>query len=61
LSDQLPEAKLKRLVLAIRSACGIEALVWLVDVAGLSREDAVATMRWSTRAMVRSALEGDTP
>ncbi len=61
LSGQLPEAKVQRLVLAIRSACGIEALVWLVDVAGLSRDEAVETMRWSTRAMVRSALDGDVP
>ena len=61
LSPQLPEAQVKRLVLAIRSSCGIEALVWLVDVAGLSREDAVDIMKWSTRAMVRSALEGEMP
>ena len=37
LRTQLPSADLRRLVLAIRSATGIEALVWLTDVAGLSR------------------------
>ena len=45
-----------RLVLAIRSAVGIEALVWLTDIAGLSREEAAELMRWSARALLRSAL-----
>jgi len=33
-------------------------LVWLTDVGELSRTDAVATMRWSAQALLRSALEG---
>jgi hypothetical protein len=44
-----------RLALAIRSATGIEALAWLTDVGGLSREDAVELMRWSARAMLDAA------
>jgi len=56
---QLSEPDLRRLVLAIRSASGIEALVWLTDVAGLSRDDAVDLMRWSARALLRSALAQD--
>ncbi len=56
LRTQMSKPELHRLVLAIRSATGIEALVWLTDVAGLSRDDAVATQRWSARAMLRSAL-----
>ena len=52
----LAEGDLKRLVLAIRSAAGIEALVWLTDIAGLSRKDAVQLMRWSAAALLRSAL-----
>ena len=56
LRDRLPAADLRRLVHAIRSACGIEALVWLTDVAGLSREEAVAIMRWSARALYRTAI-----
>lgn len=55
----LPEAELRRLVLAIRTAIGIEALVWLTDIGGLSRTDAVATMRWSAQALLRAALEGN--
>jgi AcrR family transcriptional regulator len=53
---QMPEHELRRLVLAIRSAVGIEALVWLTDIAGLSRGEAVDLMRWSARALLRSAL-----
>jgi AcrR family transcriptional regulator len=53
---QMSEAKLRRLVLAIRSATGIEALVWLTDIAVLSRPEAVELMRWSARALLDSAL-----
>ena len=60
LRGRLPAPKLRRLVLAIRSACGIEALVWLTDVAGLSRREAADLMRWSALALLRAALaEGD--
>jgi AcrR family transcriptional regulator len=56
LQKLLPEEDLMRLVLAIRSATGIEALVWLTDVAGLSREEATALMRGSAQALLKSAL-----
>src|SRR3954463_12494137 len=46
LEGRLPPQDLRRLVLAIRSAVGIEALVWLTDVAGLAREEAADVMRW---------------
>ena len=50
-------ATVRRLALAIRSACGIEALVWLADVAGLSRQEAAELMRWSALALLRAGLE----
>ena len=50
-----------RLALAIRSATGIEALAWLTDVAGLSRDDATALMRWSARAMLDATLAQHSP
>ena len=53
----MSEPGFRRLVLAIRAAIGIEALVWLTDIGKLSRAEAVATMRWSARALLRSALE----
>lgn len=54
--DQLAEDELRRLVLAIRSATGIEALVWLTDIGGLSRDAAVELMRWSAQSMLQAAL-----
>jgi hypothetical protein len=48
------------LTLVIRSAIGIEVLLWLTDVAGLSRHDATELMGWSTRAVLRSALTDNT-
>jgi AcrR family transcriptional regulator len=55
LSDCLPAPELRRLVLAIRATTGIEALVWLTDVAGLPREEATALMRTSAQALLRVA------
>lgn len=52
----LGKSALRRLVLAIRASIGIEALVWLTDVAGLSREEALRNMQWSARALLRAAL-----
>jgi AcrR family transcriptional regulator len=57
LRAEIPEPALRRLVIAIRSAVGIEALVWLVDIARLSRNDAAELMRWSAQAMLRAVLE----
>lgn len=56
LHGELPADDVRRLVLAIRSAVGIEALVWLTDVAGLSRDDAADLMRWSADALLQAAL-----
>ena len=56
LRGRLPDPSIERLVYAIRAATGIEALVWLCDVAHLSRDEAVDVMVWSARALLRSAL-----
>jgi AcrR family transcriptional regulator len=62
LATQLGAAGVHRLAVAIRSAVGIEALVWLVDIAGLSRQDAAELMRWSAQSMLQRALrEGAIP
>jgi AcrR family transcriptional regulator len=60
LRNEMPESDLHRLILAIRSATGIEALAWLTDVGGLSRDDATELMRWSARALLQSALADKT-
>jgi len=61
LRDRLTDAGIHRLALAIRSAVGIEALVWLTDIARLSRPEAVELMRWSARALLQAALAGGAP
>jgi hypothetical protein len=55
---QLSDAGVRRLAIAVRSAVGIEALVWLVDIAGLAREDAAELMVSSARAIARESLSG---
>ena len=56
LRDRMSAAELRRLVLAIRATSGIEAFVWLTDVAGLSRKEAVELMRLSARRLLRATL-----
>jgi hypothetical protein len=56
LRPELGEDDVRRIAVAVRSAVGIEARVWLTDVAGLSGDEAVALMSWSARAMLRHAL-----
>jgi AcrR family transcriptional regulator len=68
LRGRMPDPELRRLVLAIRATTGIEALVWLTDVAGLARTDAAELMHSSASALLRDACvtrpptkSGDTP
>lgn len=61
LRAEMSDAEVHRLALAVRSATGVEALVWLTDVGGLSRDDATALMRWSARGLLQSALDEPPP
>jgi AcrR family transcriptional regulator len=61
LRGRLTDPEHHQLVLAIRSATGIEALVWLTGIAGLSRPEAVDLMRWSAQALLHAALTGRPP
>jgi AcrR family transcriptional regulator len=56
LRGRLSEQAIERLVFAIRAAAGIEALVWLCDIANLSRDQAKDLMMWSAQSLLRSAL-----
>jgi AcrR family transcriptional regulator len=58
---RLSDQAIERLVYAIRAAAGIEALIWLCDIAGLSRDEARDLMMWSARALLRSALTDVSP
>jgi AcrR family transcriptional regulator len=59
LRGRLTDERLHLLVLAIRSAIGIESLVWLTDMGGLGRAEAVELMRSSAQALLRGALADD--
>ena len=61
LRAKLSESDLRRLIFAIRVTTGIEALVWLTDVAGLAREEAAAVMRWSASSLLQSTLSSEVP
>jgi AcrR family transcriptional regulator len=56
LHGQVPADELRRLVLAVRATIGIESYVWLRDVAGLSPDEAVATMHWSASALLQKTM-----
>ena len=57
LRGRLPRPELRRLVYGICATLGIEALVWLTDMGGLSREEAAQVMRSNALELLRSALE----
>jgi AcrR family transcriptional regulator len=61
LRETHPDLDLDRLAVAIRSATGIESLVWLTDIAGLTRDEAVRLMHWSAQAMLEAAIAGTLP
>jgi AcrR family transcriptional regulator len=61
LRGRLTDDELHQLALAIRTVEGIDALVWLTDVAGLPRPAAVRLMRWAAVALLRSALTDGPP
>ncbi len=56
-----PDLDRERLAVAIRAATGIEAFVWLVDVAGYPREDALELLHGNGRAILRAALSDGGP
>ena len=55
LRGRLPEDELQRLIHGIGATLGIEAFVWLTDVAALPREQAAATIRSNALALLRAA------
>ena len=56
LRQRLTEQGVHQLAVAIRSSVGIESLVWLTDIAGLSRDQAVTQMQWSAQGLLRHAM-----
>jgi AcrR family transcriptional regulator len=56
LQGLIPDEDLRRLVYGIGATLGIEAFVWLTDIARLSREEAVGIMRANASGILRAAL-----
>jgi AcrR family transcriptional regulator len=56
-----PGVDVPALAVAIRSAAGIEALIWLRDVAGYSRRRAAETLHSTARALLAAALADAAP
>ena len=61
LRPRLTDPEIHRLALSVRSAVGIESLVWLTDIGGLTREEATERMLWSARALLRQAVADADP
>ena len=55
LRGQLADDELQRLIHGIGATLGIEAFVWLTDVAGLPRAEAAATIRYNALGLLRAA------
>ena len=53
-----PDIDVHRLAIAVRSATGIESLVWLIDIAGYPRDEAAETVRQTANALLDAALAG---
>jgi hypothetical protein len=53
-----PEIDIHRLAVAIRSATGIESLIWLIDIAGYTRDQAAQTVHRTAQALLDAALVG---
>lgn len=56
LRDSHPDTDVHQLAIAIRSATGIESLIWLLDIAGLTRTEAAETVRRTAQAQLAAAL-----
>ena len=48
-------ATIKRLSAALAASVGVEAFVWLTDVAGLSRQQAARQLLWTARTLMDGA------
>ena len=59
LRGQMAEDELRRLIHGIGATLGIEAFVWLTDIAGLTREEAAATIRSNALGLLRAATKTD--
>jgi AcrR family transcriptional regulator len=56
LRGQMPEDQLRELIHGIGATLGIEAFVWLTDIAGLPREEAATIIRSNALRLLQAAI-----
>jgi hypothetical protein len=56
LKARLAPKRYRKLVLSVSATLGIEPLVWLIDIAGVDREEAAQILRDAARDLLRAAL-----
>jgi AcrR family transcriptional regulator len=56
LRGHMAEDELQRLIHGIGATLGIEAFVWLTDIAGVSREESASIIRSNASGLLRSAM-----
>lgn len=58
LRTELPPPAFRRLTLALAAVVSLEVLIWLVDLANLSRKAAVDQIVWTAEQILRSVTNG---
>lgn len=61
LSDELGAERFERLLLALAMCMGIESVIVLKDICGLTDEEAVEVKRWAAQALLDAALRDVPP
>ena len=61
LRGRMADDQLRRLIHGIGATLGIEAFVWLTDIAGLPRQEAAEIVRYNALGLLRAALADDNP
>jgi AcrR family transcriptional regulator len=56
LKGKVKAATLKRLTHALAASVGVETFVWLVDIVGLPRKEAVNQLLWTARTLMDGAI-----
>jgi AcrR family transcriptional regulator len=56
LTETHPHIDIHKLAIAIRSATGIETLIWLIDIGGYTRDQAADTVKATAQALLDAAL-----
>lgn len=57
-ADVRPAAR-RRLAAALTPLFGADAIVWLTDIAGLGRDDALALLEWMAKTLVEATIRGE--